>query len=139
MRKNKDFWDKVKSKLPLTSKILDLGDNKNLFKEYKFYTISKDFSLTFLKKDYSCILATNFFEYDPFYEISLLTCINSISLNGVFVFTISFTPVEDDDIDYYKHLTEKEIRRIFDIDKYFNEYQFELNEDNDLLFYGIKK
>ena len=134
---NKIFWNTVQTKLFLTSKILEIGDKKTLLKDYSFYTIAKDISLK-LKKDYNCIIATNYFEYDPFYEISFLSCIQLLLPKGLFIFTISFTP-KDEDIDYYKHLTEKDIRVFLNIEKYFNEYQFELNTDNDLLFYGVKK
>lgn len=136
---NKDnyFWDKVKSNLVPTSKILDLGDNKARFKEYKHYNKFKDTSLVSIKEEYDCILVTDYLEYDPFYEISILSCRTLLASKGVLVITISFTPISED-IDYYKHLTIKEIKGFLPMD-HFNDHEFQINEDNDLLFYGIQK
>jgi hypothetical protein len=44
------------------------------------------------------------------------------------------------DNDYYKNLTEIDIRKCIDIDNIFSEYEFEVEYNHcDLYFWGIKK
>ncbi len=50
--------------------------------------------------------------------------------------------VEKDDWDneYYRNVTEEDIRSFCDVDKIFSEYKFEVETNHcDLMFYGIKK
>ena len=48
--------------------------------------------------------------------------------------------VEDWDSEYYKNITESDIREFLDVDSLFVEYEFEINEDHcDLYFFGVKK
>ena len=47
---------------------------------------------------------------------------------------------ENWDNEYYKNVTEQDIREFCDIDKIFSEYKFEIEENHcDLMFWGIKK
>ena len=47
---------------------------------------------------------------------------------------------EDWDNDYYKNLTEEDIRECLDFDKEFEDYEFQVETDHcDLYFWGIKK
>jgi hypothetical protein len=47
---------------------------------------------------------------------------------------------ENWDNEYYKNLTEKDIRECIDIDSYFSSYKFEVETNHcDLFFYGFKK
>ena len=47
---------------------------------------------------------------------------------------------EDWDNEYYKNLTEEDIRECVDMDKVFADCYFEVEEDHfDLYFWGIKK
>ena len=44
------------------------------------------------------------------------------------------------DNDYYKNITEEDVREAIDIDDIFSSYEFEVEEDHfDLYFWGIKK
>ena len=47
---------------------------------------------------------------------------------------------DDWDNEYYKNITEKDIREAIDVDKIFKKYKFEIEENHcDLYFWGIKK
>jgi SAM-dependent methyltransferase len=47
---------------------------------------------------------------------------------------------EDWDNEYYRNVTEKDVRSFLDLDDVFSEYCFEVNDEHhDLYFYGIKK
>ena len=47
---------------------------------------------------------------------------------------------ENWDNEYYKNLTEEDIRESINIDDCFDEYEFEVDKNHcDLYFYGIKK
>ena len=47
---------------------------------------------------------------------------------------------EDWNNEYYKNITEKDIREAIDVDKIFEKYEFEVEEDHcDLYFWGIKR
>jgi len=47
---------------------------------------------------------------------------------------------EDWDNEYYRNVTEKDVRSFLDLDDIFSEYCFEVNDEHhDLYFYGIKK
>ena len=47
---------------------------------------------------------------------------------------------ENWDNDYYKNLTEEDIRECIDIDNSFSEYEFEVETNHcDLFFHGFKK
>jgi len=47
---------------------------------------------------------------------------------------------ENWDNEYYKNLTEEDIRECINIDDSFSEYEFEVETNHcDLFFYGIKK
>ena len=47
---------------------------------------------------------------------------------------------EDWDNEYYKNITEKDIREAIDIDEIFEKYKFEVEENHcDLYFWGVKK
>jgi len=47
---------------------------------------------------------------------------------------------ENWDNEYYKNLTEEDIRECIDVDLYFSQYEFEVETNHcDLFFYGFKK
>ena len=47
---------------------------------------------------------------------------------------------ENWDNNYYKNLTEEDIRKCIDIDASFSSYEFDIDYNHcDLYFYGIKK
>jgi len=94
-----------------------------------------------------------------YYSKSILNIIRMLKSDGMFIFTCASTgrpehgTLKSDNnvnapllseystwIDYYKNLTEEDIRNIIDIDLIFKTYEFEYNPIScDLYFYGIKK
>ena len=47
---------------------------------------------------------------------------------------------ENWDNEYYKNITEKDIRNFCNVDQIFSSYQFEVEKNHcDLMFWGIKK
>jgi hypothetical protein len=54
--------------------------------------------------------------------------------------TMPNVSIDNWDNEYYKNLTEIDIRECVDIDEIFKEYKFEVEENHcDLFFWGIKK
>lgn len=116
---------------------------------------------------YDVIISCECFEHNPFYKETIQNIVRMLKPNGLFLFTCATTgrPVhgtktsdevdklkhpnwitmpnvfrEDWDNDYYKNLTEDDIRDCINIDEFFSEYQFEVEENHcDLYFFGIKK
>ena len=109
------------------------------------------------KEKYDIVISSECLEHDIFYEKTVLNCIELTKPNGLFTFSCASTgrpehgtrrsnPGDapllseyEDWGDYYKNLTENDIRSIIDCDKIFSEYYFEYNPVAcDLYFYGIK-
>jgi len=116
---------------------------------------------------YDVIISCECFEHNPFYKETIQNAIRLLKSNGMFLFTCATIgrPVhgtkslEEEckkkwpnwktmpnvarknwDNDYYKNLTEKDIRECADIDSIFSSYEFEVEENHcDLFFWGIKK
>lgn len=116
---------------------------------------------------YDVIISCECWEHNPFYRESIQNAIRMLKSGGFFIFTCATTgrPVhgvrsleeesklkfpnwktmpnvikEDWDNEYYKNLTEDDIRECIDVDDIFKDYQFEINQDHcDLYFWGIKK
>jgi hypothetical protein len=54
--------------------------------------------------------------------------------------TMPNVSIDNWDNDYYKNLTEEDIRECVDIDSIFKDYEFEVEINHcDLFFWGIKK
>lgn len=108
---------------------------------------------------YTVIVSTECFEHDMHYAKTILNIIRMLAPGGMFLFTCASTgrpehgtrksdggvnaPLlssqSDDWADYYKNLTEQDIREVIDIDAIFSSYEFEVNEQaHDLYFWGIK-
>lgn len=107
-------------------------------------------------KSYGFIISTECFEHDIHYAKSLNHLVSLLQTDGMFLFTCATTgrpehgtkrtSPEDaplltgDWSDYYKNLTELDIREVLKIDTYFKEYYFEVNDkSHDLYFFGIKR
>lgn len=118
-------------------------------------------------ESYDTIISCECWEHNPFYKESIRNSIRMLKSGGLFLFTCATTgrPVhgtkslEDEckeqysnwktmpnvrkdewDNEYYKNLTESDIRECVDIDDLFSEYSFEVEENHcDLYFWGIKK
>lgn len=104
------------------------------------------------------IISTECFEHDIYFDLTLKNLVRILKRQGLLLFTCATTnrPVHgtrDTDVEsspltseilhwgnYYKNITENDIRRIIDIDSIFDKYEFEINfKHSDLYFYGIKK
>lgn len=110
---------------------------------------------------YGAIISGSCFEHDKFYKESLKEIVRMLKPGGIFIFTVPTTGYPEhgtrrsqpedaplltsdpDWEDYYKNLTEDDIKEAIDIDSIFSEYEFEVNLQpqnyNDLFFYGIKR
>lgn len=164
------FPNYFNNKLVLDVGSLDInGSNKFLFENCFYYgiDIGEGPNVDFVSKahefnaddsSYDIIISTECFEHDMYYNLSLNNIIRILKSNGLFIFTCATigraehgtrrTSPEDAPLlysennwnDYYKNLTEQDIREVLDIDSIFKEYNFEVNDiSHDLYFWGIKK
>jgi len=116
---------------------------------------------------YDTIISCECWEHNPYYEESILNCVRMLRSKGLFLFTCATTGraphgvgyledgcsqqhenwkslpntyIENWDHDYYKNVTENDIRKFLDLDLIFEDYYFEVEKDHcDLYFWGIKK
>jgi SAM-dependent methyltransferase len=116
---------------------------------------------------YDVVISCECFEHNPFYKETIKNCTRILKSGGLFLFTCATTGraihgtrfLEEEsknkfpnwktmpnvirenwDNNYYKNLTEQDIRNCLDIDLYFSPYEFEVEENHhDLYFWGIKK
>ena len=118
---------------------------------------------------FDTIISCECFEHNPFYAETINNVVRMLKSGGLFLFTCATIgrPVHgvasanllmkekdpnwkslpnvliernDWDNEYYKNLTEEDIRNIINVDDVFSEYQFEVEENHcDLYFWGIKK
>ncbi len=114
-----------------------------------------------VKFDYlfDTVISAECFEHDMFYNLTIKNMYDHLRSGGLFAFTCASTgrpehgtrrsKPEDAPLltsmgtewsDYYKNLTEEDIREVIDVDALFSEYHFEYNDvAKDLYFYGIKR
>jgi hypothetical protein len=130
---------------------VDVGEGPNVDVVCKGHEYKPD-------KKFDVVISSECFEHDMFYPETILNCINLTKSNGMFTFTCASTgrsehgtrrmgpqdaPLLQDYgnwSDYYKNLTEEDIRQVINIDDFFSEYYFEYNAGSyDLYFWGIKK
>jgi len=116
---------------------------------------------------FDTIISCECFEHNPYYRETIQNAIRMLKQGGLFIFTCATTgrPVhgvayledkckkqytnwktmpnvlkENWDTDYYKNLTEFDIRECVSIENTFKEFKFEVEEKHcDLYFWGIKK
>jgi SAM-dependent methyltransferase len=118
---------------------------------------------------FDTIISCECFEHNPFWKETLENALRMLKTGGLLLFTCATTgrPVhgvasenkimkdkdpnwktlpnvlierDDWDTEYYKNLTEQDIRSIFDMQEVFTDYHFEVEVDHcDLYFWGIKK
>ena len=130
---------------------VDVGQGNNVD------IVSKGHELNFPDDSIDVIISTECFEHDMYYKKTLNNIYRMLKPGGFFLFTCATTgraehgtkrTTPEDAIllqdidnwsDYYKNLTEKNIREVFDLEKQFSSHKFEVNEQNhDLNFYGFK-
>jgi SAM-dependent methyltransferase len=116
---------------------------------------------------FDTIISCECFEHNPFYKETIQNAVRMLKSGGMFLFTCATTgrPVhgtksleeeskkkfinwktmpnvvrENWDNEYYKNLTEEDIRECLDFDDKFESYQFEIESNHcDLFFWGVKK
>jgi hypothetical protein len=166
--KNK-FPERFKNCSVLDIGSLDInGNNRFLFEEYEYIgvdvgdgpnvdVVSKGHEYHSDKK-FDIVISSECFEHDMFYPETIRNCVELTKSNGMFTFTCASTGraehgtrrmgpqdaplLQDYDSwgDYYKNLTEDDIRSVIDVDSIFSDYYFEYNAGSyDLYFWGIKK
>ncbi len=130
---------------------VDIGEGKNVD------IISKIHELQLPDHTFDTIISTEVFEHDQYYTESIKNIYRMLKPGGIFLFTCattgrpehgtSRTKPQDAPLiqnhkewqDYYKNLTEDDIKEIFNLNDYFSKFQFITNQDScDLYFYGIK-
>lgn len=143
------------------------GNNHYLFENYTYTgvdigpgnnvnVISKGHEFKPNKK-YDVVISSECFEHDFFYKETILNCIELTKSGGLFTFTCATTNRPEHGTaksgkacdsphshlewnDYYKNLTEDDIREILNFEDIFTEFKFSTNNlSHDLYFWGIKK
>ena len=113
--------------------------------------------LPFVDDYFQTIISTECFEHDRVWEASLKNIVRMLRYNGLFLFTCATTGRPEHGTskskpyqvfstrvegleDYYRNLTEEDIRSVLDIDAIFHDYEFSVDHGHcDLFFWGIKK
>lgn len=131
---------------------IDIGEGNNV----DIISLAHEFNGE--NESYDTIISTECFEHDMYYDKSILNIIRMLKSEGMFIFTCASTGRpehgtlrSDNNInapllssheewnDYYKNLTEQDIRAVINIDKVFSQYEFIYNDKSyDLYFWGIK-
>ena len=118
-------------------------------------------------ESYDTIISCECWEHNPVYKESIQNAIRLLKSGGLFIFTCATTGREvhgvsyleticsiehndwitmpnvireNWDNDYYKNVTEDDVRDAIDVDEIFKDHNFEIEIDHcDLYFWGIKK
>jgi SAM-dependent methyltransferase len=129
---------------------IDVGYGKNVD------IVSSIHEYNGMDNEYDFIISTECFEHDMHYRDSLHNIVRMLKPGGMFLFTCATTGrpehgtkrtsprdaplLEGEWSDYYKNLTEQDIREVLNIEEIFSEFKFEIHQGHkDLMFYGIKK
>lgn len=141
------------------------GNNRYLFEQYKYIgvDIGEGRNVDVVcrghvydtEQRFDTVISTECFEHDEFYNLTIANMYRLLSPGGLFLFTCATTgraehgtrrsspssaPFVAELNDYYKNLTEADIRQIMDFDANFSSYQFSMDAGScDLYFWGIKK
>jgi SAM-dependent methyltransferase len=104
--------------------------------------------------NFNVVISTECFEHDEYWQQTLKNVINNLlSVGGLFLFSCAApgrpehgtkkTSPKDSPFttDYYRNLSEEDIRSVLDCDNIFWNYKFKTRKEfpQDLYFYGIKK
>lgn len=129
---------------------VDIGPGRNVDVVCKGHEFRSD-------TPFDIVLSTECFEHDIYYADTIRNCVALTKPGGLFLFTCASTgrpehgtartntawgsPYTDEQWpDYYKNLSEEDVRAVLDFDEAFTDYAFEYNpEAFDLYFYGVRK
>lgn len=143
------------------------GSNKDLFKNCEYMgvdigpgknvdVVSEAHRLGIPSEHFTTIISTECFEHDLYYEKSLMNAVRMLAPEGLLVFTCAtlgreehgtertspkmspFTSALSEWKNYYKNLTEIDIRGAIPVNEIFKSYNFAVVQ-TDLQFWGIKK
>lgn len=142
------------------------GNNRYLFANYTYIGIDvgkgKNVDVVCLgheykpNKQFDVVISTECFEHDQHWQETIKNCISLTKSGGLFIFSCATTGRQEHGTtrttpqdspfthsifnDYYKNLTEYDIRQIPSFDENFSKMEFSTNnKTKDLYFYGIKK
>ena len=126
---------------------IDIGEGKNVDVVCSGHLFKSD-------DLFDVVISTECFEHDEHWELTLKNVINNLLKDGgLFLFSCAApgrpehgtkrTSPKDSPFtnDYYRNLSEADIRSVLDCDEVFSNYKFKTRIDfpQDLYFYGIKK
>ena len=146
------FLNLVKQKFPEKFKncnVVDIGEGPNVDVVSKGHEFKSE-------KRFDIVISTECFEHDMYYKETLKNCVKLCKAGGMFIFTCASTgraehgtartSVGDAPLlkgewsNYYKNLTEQDIRDVLNIEGIFSDFQFYYESNHkDLYFWGIKK
>jgi SAM-dependent methyltransferase len=129
---------------------LSEGDNVNVVSSGHLYDSGFQFDV---------VMSAECFEHDMYYPRTISNMIRLLKSNGLMIFTCASTGrpehgtlrstpsdapflqhIDERWANYYKNLTEDDIRAIIDVNDIFIDYNFEYEPNScDLYFWGIKK
>ena len=131
---------------------LDLAPGRNVD------VVSRAHEFNAPSESFDTIISTEMLEHDQYYAKSLTNIVRMLRSGGLFLFTCATTGREEHGTsrchpiaspitsslegweDYYKNLTECDIREVLDVDTVFARCGFDVEETNyDLRFWGIKR
>ena len=131
---------------------IDIGPGKNVD------IVSMAHEYTAPDNTYDVVISTEMFEHDRFLYLSLPNMIRVLRPGGLFLFTCASTNRAEHGTlrkesnsspltsripewnEYYKNLTENDIRDVISVEDLFSAYEFiSERNDEDLYFWGIKK
>ena len=146
------------------------GNNRDLFENCEYEVndvtdapnvtvVARTKDLLFQDEYFDTIISTECFEHDPEYEQSFQKIVDMLRPGGLFLFTcasfgrqehgtVRTSPRESfgtraeipDMSDYYKNLTERDIRRAIPLDSIFATYHIYYNaKTRDVYFLGVKE
>lgn len=146
------------------------GNNRHLFEECEYVgldiaegnnvdVVSLAHEFQAPDESYGFVISNDCFEHDMFYDKTFKNIMRILKPGGFFLFTCKTTGSQEHGTlrsdggfsspltinfpgweNYYKNITEEDIRRCIPVDEIFDRYEFStLDSVKDIRFWGIKK